>query len=343
MNAAENIFVHGLGAVSPAGWSVSALRDALARGEPIAATDVMRPGWDRPLRVRKVPVPVPRPQFLAHGRLRRASPISHYAVSAALEALGNEATGGSDPRLTLGIVYCAMSGCVNYSGRFYGEVLKDPATASPLIFPETVYNSPASHLAAVLGTTSAHYTIVGDPGTFLQGIALAADWLAGGRVESCLVIGAEESDWLTADAMRMFAHSATVSEGAGALYLRNTPATGSAVRLQAITGSHLFGKCSRAQAARLTREELTGGRNDLLCDGLSGSSTADRDEQSAWHDWPGPRLSLKKILGEGLMAAAAWQCVAAVDALQQRQHETATVSVVGCNQQAIAAQFARGE
>jgi 3-oxoacyl-(acyl-carrier-protein) synthase len=236
-----------------------------------------------------------------------------------------------------------MSGCVNYSGRFYSEVLKNPATASPLIFPETVYNSPASHLASVLGTTSAHYTIVGDPGTFLQGIALAADWLAGGRVEGCVVIGAEEGDWITADAMRMFTRSATVSEGAGALYLRNTPPNASAVRLLAITESHLFGKCSRAQAAQLTRAELTGGGNGLLCDGLGGSPTADRDEQGAWHDWPGPRLSLKKILGEGLMAAAAWQCVAAVDALQQRQHDTATVSVVGCNQQAIAAQFARSD
>jgi 3-oxoacyl-(acyl-carrier-protein) synthase len=343
MSAAENIFVHGLGAVSPAGWSVSALREALARGEPIAPKELVRPGWSRPLRVRKVPAPVPRPKFLAHGRLRRASPISHYAVSAALEALGNDASNLSEGRLQLGIVYCAMSGCVNYSGRFYGEVLKDPATASPLIFPETVYNSPASHLASVLGTTAAHYTIVGDPGTFLQGLALAADWLAGGRVESCLVIGAEESDWLTADAMRMFARSATVSEGAGALYLRGTPANAPAVRLRAITESHLFGKCSRAQAARLTRAELADEPSGLLCDGLRGSLSIDRDEQNAWHDWPGPRLSPKKILGEGFMAAAAWQCVAAVDALRQKQHQTATVSVVGCNQQAIAAQFARSD
>ena len=70
-----------------------------------------------------------------------------------------------------------MSGSVNYSRRFYDETLKDPATASPLVFPETVFNAPASHLAALLGTTAINYTLVGDPGTFLQGIALAADWL----------------------------------------------------------------------------------------------------------------------------------------------------------------------
>jgi len=36
--------------------------------------------------------------------------------------------------------------------------------------------------------------VVGDPGTFLVGVALAADWLSTGRVSACLVIGAEELD-----------------------------------------------------------------------------------------------------------------------------------------------------
>ena len=39
------------------------------------------------------------------------------------------------------------------------------------------------------------------------------------------------------------------------------------------------------------------------------------------------------------MAAAAWQCVFAIDALREKRCEVANVSVVGCNQQAIGAQF----
>ena len=54
--------------------------------------------------------------------------------------------------LRLGIVACTMAGSVAYSRRFYEEVLREPATASPLVFPETVFNAPASHLAAYLGT-----------------------------------------------------------------------------------------------------------------------------------------------------------------------------------------------
>ncbi|HLP78341.1 MAG TPA: hypothetical protein VK327_15655, partial [Candidatus Paceibacterota bacterium] len=234
----SGIYIQGIGAVSPAGWGIAPFRDALNRREPIPVKALVRPGWHEPLYVRQTPVAVPRPTFLAHARLRRTSPIAQYVVSAALEALGSDA-GKFSGGLRLGIVFCAMSGCVNYSRRFYDEVLKEPATASPLLFPETVYNSPASHLAALLGTTSINYTIVGDPGTFLQGIVLASDWLDQGRVDGCLVVGAEEMDWLTADAARLFDRNAIIADGAGALYLKRDSAVGPAVRLNAVTSAQL--------------------------------------------------------------------------------------------------------
>jgi hypothetical protein len=87
------------------------------------------------------------------------------------------------------------------------------------------------------------------------------------------------------------------------------------------------------------REQLGGANSDLLCDGLGGSPRADAPEAAAWSDWTGPRLSLKRILGEGLMAAAAWQCVAACDAVAGGQCAAANVSLVGGNQQAIGARF----
>src|SRR2546430_7162551 len=194
--ATSDIFVQVIGAVSPAGWGALPLREALAKGEPLPVKELARPGWARSLRVRPVPPPSPRPNFLAHARLRRTSPITQYAVAAALEALGDDVARVSSGSLRLGIVFCVMAGCVNYSRRFYDETLKDPATASPLVFPETVFNAPASHLGALLGTTAINYTLVGDPSIFLQGLALAADWLEAGRVDGCLIIGAVEVEWL---------------------------------------------------------------------------------------------------------------------------------------------------
>jgi hypothetical protein len=238
-----------------------------------------------------------------------------------------------------------MSGCVNYSRRFYDETLRDPGTASPLVFPETVFNAPASHLGALLGTTAINYTLVGDPGTFLQGIALAADWLSGNRIDACLVIGAEEHDWLTADAFRLFFRRIILSDGAGALYLKRPDSGSPSIELRAVTNSHPFCQNqNRALAAKQMRAELPANTdNHLLCDGLQNLTRLDRAEAEAWWDWRGPRLSPKMILGEGLMAAAAWQCVVAIDALQQNDYNAVNVSVVGCNQQAIGAHFVRSE
>jgi len=337
----ENIFIDGIGAVSPAGWGVLPLREALAKGEPLPAKELARPGWARPLRVRSVPPPSPRPDFMTHPRLRRTSPITQYAVAAALEALGDDAARVRNGSLRLGIVLCVMTGCVNYSRRFYDETLKDPATASPLVFPETVFNAPASHLAALLGATALNYTLLGDPGPFLQGLALAADWLLSRRVDGCLVAGAEEIDWLTADAYRLFARKIILSDGAGAIYLRRQSHTAPSVRLHCISEPHLFSsKKQRAHAAQRMRAELPAGNpGHLLCDGIQNLPNIDAQEQEAWQDWPGARLSPRAILGEGLAAVSAWQCVAAIDALRQRQHPAASVSVVGCNEQAIGAHF----
>ena len=73
--------------------------------------------------------------------------VTELAAAAALEALGDSANAVREGRCRLGIVFCVMAGCVNYSRRFYQETLEDPSTASPLIFPETVFNARESESA----------------------------------------------------------------------------------------------------------------------------------------------------------------------------------------------------
>jgi 3-oxoacyl-(acyl-carrier-protein) synthase len=372
---APAVVVTGWGAVSPAGWGTSALREALDRGQPVACRALTRPGWDRPLRVRAVP-PAPQSEGLAHPRLRRAGAISQFAVAAAIEALGDQLALARAGTLRLGVITCVMTGGIQYSRRFYAEVLHDPTLASPLLFPETVFNSPASHLAAVLGTSAVNYTLVGDQGTFLQGLVLAADWLRAGQTDAVVVVSTEETDWLMADAFRLFSRGVVLAEGAGAVCLgmrsaergmrsaeatlpsdSGAPASGAAaslppqssaagaspaIVLEAVTSPQLFlpGQSRRRAAARMRAELPAGEPSELLCDGLTGVGPYDAAEASAWADWPGARLSVKRLLGESA-AASAWQCVVAADALARRGHSAATVSVVGCNQQAIGARFGR--
>jgi 3-oxoacyl-(acyl-carrier-protein) synthase len=341
------VFVRGIGAVSPAGWGVPALRSILELGEPVATQPLPIPGRAKPAFVRRVPPPSVRRPESTHPRLRRSSAISQYTVAAALEAVGLNTEGISTGERRLGIITTMLSGCVNYSRRFYDETLRDPSMASPLLFPETVFNAPASHLAAVLNNKAINYTLVGDPGTFAQGLALAARWIESDRVDETLVIGVEEIDWLTADAWEYFQRDTIVSEGAGAVLLGSSPANeGVPVALTAITEPRLFHRDqNRFEAAASARGQLPGPEteSDLLSDGLQGVSPIDDAELAAWKTYKGNRISVKQVLGEALTASAAWQTVAALDRLQNGRANTATISIIGCNQQAIAARFQVGE
>jgi hypothetical protein len=321
------------------------LRAALAANKPLPTTPLARPGCEKVFLVRPSPPPPVRPSFFAHPRLRRASSIAQHTVAVALEALGDDAARVQAGSLRLGIVVCLTAGCVTYSRRFCEEMFSDPATASPLIFPETVFNAPASHLAAYLDSGGINYTLVGDSGTFAQGLALAAEWLVNGDADGCVVVGGEELDWIVADAMRLFQRKAVHSSGAGALYLKKELG----VELACVTDSLPFTtNRDRIAAAQHMRAQLcsaqasqSGGGKELLCLGTQKLDRGDAAELTAWEDWSGPRLAPKEILGEAFAAATAWQCVAACDALQRGEFSAANVSVVGVNQQVIGARFVR--
>jgi hypothetical protein len=177
----------------------------------------------------------------------------------------------------------------------------------------------------------------------LQGLALAANWLTDGQVEAAVVIGAEEMDWIVADALRLFHPQTVHGGGAGALYLGTAPVASAPVELTSITDSFLFTRDqARAEATQKMRAQLPpGSPRELLCPATQGIAKLDAAECEVWRDWPGARRNTKTILGQAFAASAAWQCIAACDALQFGGFAAANVSVVGANQQAIGARFTR--
>jgi hypothetical protein len=306
------------------------MMEALKIGGPLPAQNVVRPFWEKPLRVHAVPPPKMPLPFLKHPRLRRTSAITQYAIGAAHEALGDDVASVQNGDLRVGVIVCLMPGCVEYSRRFYEEVMHDPVMASPLIFPETVFNAPASHISAYLNSTAAYYTLVGDNGTFLQGVALAATWLEDGMADACLVVGAEETDWIAADAVRLFRRGMVYSGGAGALYLKKIPGT---VELQSITDSFLFTtEQGRAASIRKMNAQLPPiAADELLC--------VNETENSGGPVRAGKCLIPGRVLGDSFVAMASWQCVAACDFIRRGEFRAANVGIVGANQQAIGARF----
>ncbi len=328
------VCIRGIGAVSPAGWSALELADCVLGGVPVASPVVTRTVGALPVAMRTVP-PAPPLACLRESRMRRVSPISRFAVAAAFEALGEERRAAVKAgSLRLGIVFSIANGCVSYSRRFYAEVLANPEMASPILFPETVFNAPSSHLGTLLGTSEINYTLVGDSSGFSAALRVASNWLEERRVDGALVVCAEECDWVSCEAAVLHDHRLILSEGAAAVYLETG---GSECRIQRHPPDQLYSAAFPMQVAAETVAgqlfpDMTG--NCVLCDGETGAALSDAAESAAWRMWLGARLSARRILGEGLGASVGWQTVLAVEALRRGLHDRACVSAVGPIQQA---------
>ncbi len=339
-----DVCISGLGAVSPAGWGVAALMQAVDGQAELPVTRQTRAEGAMAVSVRAVPAPTAPPAFLRDPRLRRVSPISRYAVSAALEALGAERLAlAKAGKLRVGVLFSIQNGCVNYSRRFFAEVLADPKTASPILFPETVFNAPASHLSALLGSAEVNYTVVSDHAGFLPAVEVAAQWLEEDRVDGVLVVAAEELDWLSSEAATLLDPSLVLAEGGAAVYLERH-SMGGAVLDGSIQHVLVTPQRNRVDAARTLAESEIGQADCgvLLCDGLTGSLRSDAAESAAWAAWTGPRISPRRALGEGMGVSAGWQMVCAASALLSGRSSSALISTVGNNEQAALCRLRRG-
>lgn len=191
-------------------------------------------------------------------RLRRASPISYYLVEAADQALS--AAPNIDRRRT-GVVAALFLGCLVYSIRFYRQLMNDGRRfASPLLFPETVFNSPLSHIVSTLGLGGPVHSQIGDTSSWAAALRTAHCWLTKGSADHVLVLGAEEFDPHALDAFQaagLFRRRLIVGEGAGAILLSREGGH-SKISLKEIADGYAFQSRREARtAARRCLENLS--------------------------------------------------------------------------------------
>lgn len=343
----EMTCITGWGAVSPAGWGASALAAAVNAAVPLPFTKENRGGDAPERRCRRVPAPAAIPEWMKHPRMRRTTTVARHAVAAAMEAIGAERLQSAQSGAwRVGVVFCTMNGCVQFSRRFFNEVIHDPRLASPILFPETVYNAPASHLSALLNSREMCNTLVGDSAQFIRGMEMAAMWLEDGEVDAALIVAAEELDWLSDEALMLFDKQGIAAEGAAAVLMeRCGPDADRRVCLSHITQTLTYGReVSRHHAAQRVMRELcafeqASGRS-LLADGLGAGNRADAAEQQAWSGWKGLRASVRPVMGEGFGITSGWQVVHACESLAAGSCDQALISAVGLGQQAVGAVLA---
>jgi hypothetical protein len=308
-----DLAIIGRGAVTPAGIGV----DALLQGKtsPDAVEELGRPGQTWPV----LRVDLKDPAFARwqrEPRLRRASPITFFLVEAAQQALAG-ATAAE--RAQTGLIVAFSAGCLVYSRRFFVQIAtQGQRAASPALFPETVFNSPVSHVATVLGLNGAAYALVGDEAAWVSALITASIWLKEARVQQVLVLGAEEFDPLVLDAYRSArwlwrnknASGFLTSEGAAGILVRATNATDVPTITSAVDG--LIYR-TKAEAARAASELMRHSDSSLPV------------FRTAQHNWvralEANALKNRMLtppapyLGEAFTASAAWRTLQAAETL----------------------------
>jgi len=322
-----SLSIAGMSWVTPLGSDVDDVWQRLLAGETAPVEILENEENGARYLVRRVPANTP---FPAHSRLRRASAISRFAAAAGLAALAEVKLPPSLDRIAL--VFAVSNGGVVYTRRFYSEIVKSGAqSASPLLFPETVFNAPASHLAAILGINGASYTVVGDGAVGILALKLAEDLLASDDLDFCLVVSAEEIDALVCEAYRQWrflrnpskptGHGMIMSEGAGAVLLErpdesipSAAAHASAARIeQIVPGRNFFRRSEAAAELGAVVARLENGIGFGV--GSANGTFIGRAERTAVGNKL-PLYSPKIALGESVGASVLWQLIAAAQALK---------------------------
>jgi 3-oxoacyl-(acyl-carrier-protein) synthase len=327
-----SLAIAGMGWVTPLGRGVDSVWERLLHGDEASATTISEEFGDRSYSVFRVPESALT--GFAHPRLRRASALSRFAAAAALDAL--HAAGvkiDSQNAEKIALIFAISNGGVIYTKRFYRDIVNEGAqSASPLLFPETVFNAPASHLSAILGITGATYTLLGDGAVGVAAIKMAEDLMANEAIDHCLIVGTEELDWLLCDAYRRWRllraappiepfskqkRGMILSEGAGAILLAREGGL-------AIESAHPVGYFTkRAEAVEILKRilrDLSLREIDLVVSSANGTFVDEAECRALKAVIPNALVYTgKPALGESVGAAGLWQVILATQALRSAE------------------------
>jgi 3-oxoacyl-(acyl-carrier-protein) synthase len=327
-----SLAIAGMGWVTPLGNGVDSVWQRLLQGEEAFATTISERFADQPYAVFRVSES--ELTGLAHPRLRRASLISRFAAAAGLEALrAAEIKVDAQNAERIALIFAISNGGVIYTRRFYRDIVETGAqSASPLLFPETVFNAPASHLAAILGVTGTTYTVVGDGAVGLLAVKMAEDVMANKAFDYCLVVGTEEIDWLLCDAYRRWRllrlappiepfnkrnRGMILGEGAGAILLGRT----GPIAIERAHPGGCYGK--RAEADEILKrmlKDLNQTETDFVISSANGTFIDQAEERALEQVVPDAIIyTAKPALGESIGASGLWQVIVGAQALHCRE------------------------
>jgi hypothetical protein len=331
--------IAGMGWITPLGRDLESVWKTICRGEPGHVSRLENPISKKLLPVLRVPEDLVR-DIATLPRLRRSSLISHFAVAAASDAVASAGM-TSEKLARTALVFAASDGGVIYTRRFYADLVeRGEGAGSPVLFPETVYNAPASHVAARLGLQGEVLTLVGDAATGVAAVRTGCELLAAGEADYCLVTAAQELDWITCEAYSRWglikddsSRASVFSEGAAAIVLAREPGD------CRVSATHPGYSCSTEKDIEehldAVLEELLPGSHVIVSISCASGTRLDFAEKNclAKH-LPATRvLTPKSVLGESLACSSLQQVITGVLALDEIGGGNALVTTIGYNRQ----------
>lgn len=328
--------ITGLGVVAGGSAGVEAFAAALTTGAlPLVPVD-RGAGYHRPggASLARLVDGVDLSPWVAPAAARRLSRPSVFGVAAARQALADAALSDvSGPRTA--VVMATAFGAIAATEQIVRTAaLEGPAMVSPSVFPESVANAAAAHVAIAVGAHGANITLVVREAGALAALGRGADEIRRGRADIALVGATEEMrpvlhaylDRCAAlarpgdagpEAARPFdarRDGFIAAEGAAVLVLESEArARARGARIYARVRAHArafdptasragYGhdaaRLGDALRAMLARAGTSAAAVDRVASGASGAIAGDRLEartlSAAWQDQPLPAMTTPK-------------------------------------------------
>lgn len=325
----SDIVITGIGVASPAGFGSEALWDAIIEKRPCF-----------------LPVALPKSKgrerlcatvkgidaFLDDRRLRRAAEISKYAIAAIRLALEDA---GIDPAAWVsreaGLVTAVTHGAIRFTTEFHESLIKEgPASASPMIFSDSVLNAPAGNASIVFNIRGAAHTVIGDLGAGILSVSTAIKTMRYSGLKVCLAGAAEEFEHVVSgvysrlgliapegsagDAIHPFStgHNGFIS-GEGACFLVLEEKASALERKARIYGEISYAKTPLAAARSL---DLGDRGETIIFSGANGTYADEKEGAALERLFDGKTARpyiccIKPIIGESFAASSMMQVAAA--------------------------------
>ena len=191
----EEVFVTGVGVVSPAGIGNGAFRDAIVQGEPVVTPAIFSPEAEIVLGQRFLSLVdnFELSSALRSMEVRDAYGAGRYMLTAVALALDDSGV-TMDSRNTqrIGLIMATDTGPLSVYNEFRKQALtRNFSPQAPQLFSNLIFNAPVGQACKLFTINGLNTVLLGET-SLLEAFGFARDLIRHGSLDACVVVAADE-------------------------------------------------------------------------------------------------------------------------------------------------------